>query len=263
MASEGTRQDARLCESAYVDVFDCSEPCLAESGDWPTPQPIVAAPGNIFAKPQAAEVHRNEATRVTYTLSLLSDYRRGGTSRSDGKPALQGGVDVRLPGHWNFGARGTTIARHGNLEISLYGAKTIELGDADLTLGVTANAYPRDPGPVQTLVQASASRPIGPIDATVSVVYWPRQTQLDGEDNLYVVARARTPVGALLGVPITLGASLGRMRGHLADARSRSDWSMSLTGRFDTIDIGVSYVDNDLGDARGHPAAVFSITRSF
>ena len=263
IAPDGVRRDARLCESAYIDVFDCSERDLAASDDWLTPQPIVAAANDSIAKPDPVAPHPDDAIRIAYTLSLLSDYRRGGTSRTDGKPALQGGIDVRLPGRWNFGARGSTIASHSNLEVALYGAKTFSLGETDLTFGATAITYPRDPGTEYGLVQASASRPIGPVDATVSVIYWPKQAHLDDEDALYMVARARTPIGTLLGVPITLGASIGRMRGHFADARSRSDWSISLTRRFDTVDIGMTYVDNDLGDSRGHPAAVFSITRSF
>jgi len=263
IAPDGVRHDARLCESAYIDVFDCSERDMAASGDWLTLQPIVAAANDAIAKPDPVAPHPDDATRITYTLSLLSDYRRGGTSRTDGKPALQGSVDVRFPGRWNFGARGSNIASHNNIEVALYGAKTFDVGGTDLTFGATAITYPRDPGADYGLVQVSASRPIGPIDATVSVIFWPKQAHLDDEDALYMVARARTPIGTLLDVPITLGASIGRMRGHFADARSRSDWSVSLTGRFDTVDIGITYVDNDLGDSRGRPAAVFSITRSF
>ncbi|MBI3439856.1 MAG: hypothetical protein HY054_14615 [Proteobacteria bacterium] len=262
IAPDGVRRDARLCESAYVDVFDCFPRNLADSTDWPAPQPIAAA-ANAFEKPPSTATHHDDAMRVTYTITLLSDYRRGGASRSGGKPALQGGVDLRLPDHWNFGARGSSIAKHGNVEIAFYGTKTLEIGDTDLSIGATFLAFPRDPSAGYASVQASASRPIGPIDATVSVIYWPTQSQLNGEDSSYVVARARSPIGEVLGAPVTLGASIGRMRGHFADSSTRTDWSVSLTGRFDTIDIGITYVDNDLGDSRGRPGAVFSITRSF
>jgi uncharacterized protein (TIGR02001 family) len=261
IAPDGARRGVRLCEAAYIDVFDCAERELAAAPERPSDFTLIAAPSEELGPKPAPPP--TDPVRVTYTLSLLSDYRRGGTSRTDGKPALQGGIDVRLPDRWNFGARGSNIAKHGNLEFALYGAKSFELGETELTFGATAIVFPRDPGAEYVFVQTSASRPIGPIDATVSIIYWPRQAHLDGEDGLYAVARARTPIGAVLGVPITLGASIGRMRGHFADARSRSDWSVSLTGRFEAVDIGITYVDNDLGDSRGHSAAVFSITHSF
>jgi hypothetical protein len=168
-----------------------------------------------------------------------------------------------LPERWNFGVRGSSIAEHGNVELILYGAKTIEVGDTDLSFGVSTLAFPRAPHSDYAFVQASASRAVGPIDATLAVNYAPPQGNLDHEDNLYVVARARTPIGEVLGVPVTLGASLGRMRGRFANARSRSDWSLSLTGHVHGVDVGVSYIDNDLGDRRGAPTAVFSLTHSF
>lgn len=261
VAPDGARRGVRLCEVAYIDVFDCAERELAATPERPSQFTLIAAPSEELV-PKAAPPPTNRA-HVTHTLSLLSDYRRGGTSRTDGKPALQGGIDVRLPDRWNFGARGSNIAKHGNLEFALFGAKSFEFGETELTLGATAIVFPRDPGAEYAFVQTSVSRPIGPIDATVSIIYWPRQAHLDDEDGLYAAVRARTPIGSVLDVPITLGASIGRMRGHFADARSRSDWSLSLTGRVDAVDVGITYVDNDLGDSRGDPATVFSITRSF
>lgn len=254
------RRGVRPCDVAFVDVFDCAERDLADNRDLYTP--IAARADDAPEKPAPAP-SREDATRVAYTVTFLSDYMRAGTSRTDGKPALQGGVDVHMQDGWNFGARGSNIAKHGNVEISFYGSKSFELGDANLNLGATLITFPRDPDGNFVLLQTSVSRAIGPIDATASILYAPQQASLDDESNFYAVVRARTPIGTVLGVPVTLGASIGRMRGHFADARSRSDWSVGLTGRFETFDIGVTYVDNDLGDSRGDPTAVFSITRSF
>ena len=213
--------------------------------------------------PSIASASEGHPPGVTYTLALVSDYRRGGVSKSRGKPALQGGIDVSLSGRWNFGVRGSSIAEHGNVELVLYGAKTIEIADTDLSFGVSALTFPRAPHADYISVQTSAARTLGPIDATVAVNYTPSQDNLHGEDNLYIVARARTPVGTILGAPVTLGASLGQMRGRFAMAHSRCDWSLSLTGRVHGLDIGVSYIDNDLGGRRGDPTAVFSLAHSF
>jgi uncharacterized protein (TIGR02001 family) len=263
VAPDGARRGVRLCEAAYIDVFDCAERDLAVGGDATVEMQPITAREDVPEKPLPAPRPLADAAHVTYTLALVSDYRRGGVSRTDGKPALQGGVDVRLPDRWNFGARSSNIAKHGMLEIALYGAKSITIGETDLSIGVTAITYPRDPSANYIFVQTSISRALGPVDATALIIYAPKQDHLDNEDNLYAVMRARTPIGAVLGVPVTLNGSIGRMRGHFADAHSRSDWSLGLVGRTGGFDIGITYVDNDLGNSDGDPAAVFSITRSF
>jgi uncharacterized protein (TIGR02001 family) len=243
----------------FLSTCSIAQNAISLRGDWITP--IVAVANNAPDKP-AAPSHE-DATRITYTVTLLSDYMRAGTSRTDGKPALQGAIDARMPDGWNFGARGSNVAKHGNAEVAFYGSKNLELGDASLTLGATIVTYPHDPNGNFVLLQTSVTRAIGPIDATASILYAPPQANLDDEDNFYAVVRARTPVGSVLGVPVTLGASIGRMRGHFADAHSRSDWSVGFTGHFEAFDVGITYVDNDLGDSRGDPTTVFSITRSF
>ena len=252
------RRGVRACDVALVDVFDCAARDLSDNGDLLTP--IAAKPAS--QEPPAAPP-RDDATRVTYTVTFLSDYMRAGTSRTDGKPALQGAIDVHMRDDWSFGARGSNVAKHGNVEIALYGSKSIALGDADLSLGATLITYPRDPHGNFVLLQTSISRAIGPIDATASILYAPHQANLDNEDNVYAVVRARMPIGAVFGAPVTMGASIGRMRGHFADARSRSDWSLGVSGHFHAFDIALTYVDNDLGGKRGDPTGVFSITRSF
>jgi uncharacterized protein (TIGR02001 family) len=263
IAPDGAPRGVRLCEAAYVDVFDCAERELAVANDYPPLLHLITTADALDEKAPPADAPHADPLRVTYTLTLASDYLRGGVSRTDGKPALQGGIDLRTRDRWSFGVRGSNIAKHGNLEIALYGTKTIELGDTDLTIGVTANTYPRDPSGDYLLVQTSVSRVIGPIDATASIIYAPPQSHLDGEDNLYAVLRARTPIGTVLGAPVTLTGSIGRMRGHFADAHSRSDWSLGLVGRVHGIDIGLTCADNDLGGSRGNSTTVFSITRSF
>lgn len=260
MAGEIAPRTTRLCDAAYVDVFDCGERALTVADGDAALFHLISDRSEAGEKPPA---QHTDALHITYTLTLLSDYLRGGVSRTDGKPALQGAIDLRTPDRWSFGARSSNIAKHGNLEIALYGTKTIALGQTDLTVGVTANTYPRDPSGDYLIVQTSVARSIGPFDATASIIYAPAQGHLNDEDNFYAVLRARTPIGTVLDAPVTLTGSIGRMRGHFADAHSRSDWSLGLVARVHGIDFGLTYADNDLGDSRGDPTTVFSITRSF
>lgn len=226
---------------------------VAQAGLWHDAKALEAAP---VADEQAWP-------HVAFNLAVVSDYRRAGVSKSKNRPALQGGVDVTLPAHWNTGARFSTIAEHGNSEVVLYGAKSIEVGETELSFGVSTLLYPRAPQADYAFVQASASRAIGPVDATFAVNYAPSQGNLNHRDNLYLVGRARTPIGSFFGLPVTLAASLGRMRGRFAMAHVRSDWSLGLASRIHNCDVGITYVDNDLSGARGDPAIVLSLAHSF
>lgn len=201
---------------------------------------------------------------TSFDLAVVSDYRRGGMSRSGGHPAVQASIDVEFPGGWSVGIWGsTTDAKHSNFEIALYGAKEFEFGDTELTIGATAIIDVDRDRIDFGIAQASISHPVGPFDLTLAVNYAWEQSHLDDQDNLYVSLRGRTPIGRLLGIPLTLGASLGRTEGRFADDGVRLDWSTSLTADVEGTDIGFSYVDNDLAGERGDAAFVVSIAHTF
>jgi uncharacterized protein (TIGR02001 family) len=253
------------CAQGPIQVVDCP---------WAEPVDLRAQQPACVRAPQAEEVKHDVAaparayseadpSRVSFNLALVSDYRRAGVTKSAGRPAVQGGLDIAMPSHWSAGARASTIAEHGNVEVLLYGAKSIEVGDAELSFGGSILTYPHAPRSDYAFLQASASRAIGPVDATLAISYAPPQGNLDDRDNFYIVTRARTPIGSVFGLPLTLGASIGRMRGRFAMARTRSDWSLGLSSRISGIDVGLTYVDNDLHTSRGDAAAVLSLAHTF
>lgn len=266
-APRGAGAEDFACVQTLVEVVDCtwSSPFGLHAGEpaqtdrWQVVRTVSEAPIAV----QHVAQSDSTTTPISFSVAVVSDYRRGGVSKSGGAPALQGGVDVRLPARWNVGVRASTIAEHGNVEVILYGAKSIEVGETELSLGASMLAYPRNARSDYGFLQASASRAIGPVDATLAVNYAPRQGNLDDRDNLYIVARARTPIGSVFGLPLTLGASVGRMRGRFAMAHVRSDWSLGLSSRIHGVDVGVTYVDNDLSTSRGDPTAVLSLAHSF
>ncbi len=276
-----TGQLERVPATAF-ELFDCAPGAAGLAGNWcgmsapslyaPLPEQSAshAAAGaktiDVLDAParKPGLTHDDAASfRLSFNVGVVSDYRRAGVTKSDHAPALQGGADIRTRSGWNAGVRSSTIAERGGSEVALYGAKVFEVGETELTLGATALIFPGEHEDDFGSVQASASRAIGPIDVTVAVNYAWEQSNLEHEDNLYVGLRARTPIGRLFDVPVTLGASVGRAEGHFAIAESKVDWSLSLTGRVGGFDIGVSYVDTDLDDRRGSPTAVLSITHTF
>lgn len=212
------------------------------------------------AKSSRAE---ESALDVSFDLAVVSDYRRAGVTRSNG-PAIQGAFDLEFANGWSAGVfASSTDSKHQNFEVALYGAKEFEFGDTELTVGATAivdvDLQRLDFG----IAQASVSHPIGPFDVTLGVNYVWEQSHLDDQDNLYLVARAKSLIGTAFGAPLTLGVSTGRMEGRLAGADVRMDWSVSLTADVNGTDIALSYVDNDLDDDRGDAGFVISIAHTF
>ena len=204
--------------------------------------------------------------QITAELTLVSDYRRGGVTRSDNNPALQGRVDIKQHSGWSAGAFASSIdsRRGSNAELDLYGAKRVDFGDTQISLGTTAIFFfGGDADPFAT-AQASVSHPMGPIDATLAVNYAPRQQALNDESGLSINLRARTPLGRIAGAPLTASASIGRSQGEFAmGAKVKLDWSVAVTTEIGGAEIGLAYVDNDLDGKRGDGAMVFSIGHKF
>jgi uncharacterized protein (TIGR02001 family) len=199
-------------------------------------------------------------------LSIVSDYRRGGATQSDGDPALQGRIDLRHDSGWSAGAFATSMhARHGsNAQVTLFGSRRFEFGETDVNLGATGIFFFGGDADPFAIAQASVSHPVGPVDATLSVNYAPPQHAIHDEHGLSVGLRARTPLGRLNGVPLTGAASVGWSEGEFAmGAETKLDWSAGVTAEIEGTEFGLAYVDNDLDDHRGDAGLVFSITRRF
>lgn len=221
------------------------------------------------APKQAGEdkpAQRAPHVRVVSELTVVSDYRRNGVTQSDHNPALQGRVDVRHDSGWGVGAFATSMhgRRGSNAQVSLYGSRRFEFGETDVNLGAAAIIFIGGDADPFGVVQASVARPLGPIDATLSVNYAPPQDAIDDQHGLNVGLRARTPLGRLNGVALTGGASVGWSEAEFAmGAGTKLDWSVGVTAEIEGAEFGLAYVDNDLDDHRGEAGLVVSITRRF
>jgi uncharacterized protein (TIGR02001 family) len=199
-------------------------------------------------------------------LSIVSDYRRGGVSQSDGAPALQGRIDLRHDSGWSAGAFATSMhgRRGSNAQVTLFGSRRFEFGETDVNLGATGIFFFGGDADPFAIAQASVSHPVGPVDATLSVNYAPPQEAIHDEHGLGVGLRARTPLGRLNGAPLTGAASVGWSEGEFAmGAETKLDWSAGVTTEIEGTEFGLAYIDNDLDDHRGEAGLVFSITRRF
>lgn len=233
-------------------------------------RPVFAAGVAAFAASNAhAQVAAIAPTSVpcefSSNLALVSDYRGRGVSYSDGSAAIQGGFDVFGSSGWSIGTWASTIDEDADadLEIDLYAAHSFDVGPAEVSLGAAVYVFPGAEDWDFGEAQASIAFTAGPIDATIAFNYAWEQENLGNEDDLYVALNGATPLGHLGGVPITLGGSVGYEEGPFAIEESKTDWSLSVTGEINSIELGVSYVDTDLDGEPGEAGFVFSIARTF
>jgi uncharacterized protein (TIGR02001 family) len=204
---------------------------------------------------------------VAGELVLVSDYRQGGVTRSDGDPAIQGRFTVTYDTDWSIGAFASSMnGRQGsNAQLSLFGARRFEFGDTDVSIGATYVMFFGGEADPFAIAQASVTHPIGPAAVTLAVNYAPPQEALDDEYGLNVNLRARSPLGRLNDMPITAAVSVGRAEGEFAmGEEAKLDWSVGVTAEIaDGVEFGLAYVDNDLDDERGDGGFVFSIAHRF
>ncbi|MEA2998466.1 MAG: hypothetical protein QOK17_299 [Sphingomonadales bacterium] len=207
----------------------------------------------FFTAPALAEPHDEAAppsagakTSVGGGVTLLSDYRFRGLSRSGGGPALQGQLNFSLPNGLYAGGRGTTlkgVRALGDAELDLYAGYGAALASGTtLDAGLTYYAFPGGAGGSDYAEPyVSLSHTLGPVEATLGAKYAWKQAALGGEDQFYLFGQLE---GGIPLTPVTLTAEAGRQ-----DAgRFGRYWNWSLGGRFamGPLEAGLRYVDTDL-----------------
>lgn len=202
---------------------------------------------------------------LSSNIALVSDYRGRGVSYTDDSIAFQGGVDIVEASGWSAGVWASTIGDVANadFEIDLYAARSFAVGPVEVSFGAGVYVFPEGDNWDFADVQASMAVAIGPIDTTLSVNYAWEQENLGDEDDIYIALNGTTPIGALSGVPLSLGGSIGYEEGAFAIEEAKLDWSLSVTAAIEEIAFSVSYVDTDLRGDLGEPGLVFSIARTF
>jgi uncharacterized protein (TIGR02001 family) len=214
---------------------------------------LAASPAAAQEGEQAAASHGLD---VSGGITLLSDYRFRGISRSDGDPALQGQLTLTLPSGLYAGARGTSLKGRpsgADGELDLYAGYGANLGlGTSFDAGVMYYAFPGGRGPTGYFEPyASLSHTLGPVEATVGAKYAPSQRAIGNEDSLYLFGEVEAGIPA---TPLTLTAQAGWQD---AGASGRY-WNWSLGGRYaiGPVEAGLRYVDTDLASLPGQRGGI-------
>ena len=213
-----------------------------------------ALPAPLLAQSQdepAPPVGGGGKAAVTGAVTLLSDYRFRGISRSGGDPALQAQITITLPNGLYAGGRGTTlkgVRALGEAELDLYAGYGASLGSGTtLDAGLVYYAFPGGGGGSDYAEPyLSLSHTLGPVQATLGAKYAWAQKALGEDDQLYLFGQLEAGIPL---TPLTVTAEAGRQEA----GRLGRYWNWSLGGRYalGPLEAGLRYVDTDLAAIRG------------
>jgi len=226
------------------------------------------------SEPQGVSVTTPGPFDISGEISLMSDYRFRGISRSDEDPAMQAGIDIRHDSGLYVGARGTTLAGNdhyrlrnpafrdqGDVEMDLYAGYGRSLGGGfDLDAGLMYYAYAGGRGATDYAEPyASLSYLIGPVQLTGGAKYAPSQAATGHEDMLYLYGQVDISVPFR---PWSFSAQAGRQdRGAFG-----SYWNWSLAARYHVripgiagSEIGLRYIDTSLPSLHGQDAGLQAV----
>jgi uncharacterized protein (TIGR02001 family) len=214
----------------------------------------VSAP--VFA--QEAEADPPSDFTVTGGVTVVSDYRFRGVSFSAEDFAIQGTFNVNHSSGLYLGVWGSSIDDtpvFGHTELDIYAGYTTEIASGTaIDVGLLYYYYPNGELGASDYFEpyASIKTTIGPVSAKLGAAYAFDQSALAG-DNIYVY----TDLGlAIPDTPVTLAAHLGYSDGSLAFGGNYFDWSLGADFALGSgLTAGVRYVDTDLDDLTGIPAA--------
>jgi uncharacterized protein (TIGR02001 family) len=238
-----------------------------------------------LALPSLSAVAEEEAKSehsVSYNVGLFSQYIFRGYNQTDGRPALQGGIDYEHSSGFYLGAWGSNVSwttddfdsgsgtspykSGGTLEIDLYGGYANEIGETGIgyDVGVLQFLYP---GEVRSgYAKANTTEVYGGLNykwlsykayVVTSEDAWTwGKSNNDGDDSargsLYQDLTAEIPLGDLVdhklfnGVTATLHYGYQEFAGKNNRKSSYGDWKLGLDKEFaDGINVGWYYTGTD------------------
>jgi len=199
----------------------------------------------------AAPSDRATATvpRISGSLSLVSDYRFRGLSRTDIGPALQPFVQLDTrPGIFASAWASNVSSLNGaTAEVDISAGWSGTIGAFNSSAGVIGYLYPGATRADTVELFGWIGLPIGPVTTSLGVNWSPDQANL-GRSNRYAFAGLSA---AMPGRPITLKANVGNERGGLVqDQTGRTttkwDWQVGASYSASAVTLGVAYVGTDL-----------------
>ena len=214
---------------------------------------------------------------ISGNIALTSDYRFRGISQSDEDPAVQGGFDVGFEPGFYLGTWGSSIDFGGGndtgsfstLELDYYGGWRGPIGDSDfgVDVGYAYYDYPGDTVDPKGDYQEFYVK--GSWTTLVFAVFYSDDYYAETGESWYF--SGDYSLGLIDSLTLGLHAGYTDLDevGFLSnDTQDYTDYAVSLTYNWATVDFSVAYVGTDLdeedyfGTELAEPVAVFTIKKA-
>lgn len=213
-------------------------------------------------RPNPPHVPTSGSWTIDGRISIASDYRPGGISSTNGKPALQADIAIQHRSGLFASAFASSLARNGGdrIELDLAGGYTRKAGGIDFSLLGTAYLFPGVSRSTYVEGQIDASKRIGTATLGGSIAYSPPQAGTDHRGNLYLGVTVDYDVPRS---PWSFDAAFGRENG--AFGNRKLDWSVGTTLALRPFELSLGYFDTARTFRARHSGRtlISSITLSF
>lgn len=213
---------------------------------------LLAGAATIGATPAAA-------LPLKADLAMRSDYRNRGLSMTNRRPVLQGNFTLDLP-KGSFALLGVSPFKNEGrgVEAVLGAGIARRWQGTEFQLSGSASLYPGQWRDNLFELGLSATRPFGPVELGVSLVYAPPQRSTAHGYNLYSAVNGRVPLAQ---TPLALRGTAGVESGALG--HGKRDWSLGAEVEVQHLVLGADWVGSSRTAANpmGRSALVFSVSR--
>lgn len=211
---------------------------------------ILAAALGVTALPSLSH-----AQDLSFNLGLVSDYRYRGISQTRLKPAVQGGVDLGLPGGFYLGAWATNIkwikdaGGDADVEIDVYGGYKTEIAKGlGLDVGVLTYVYPSNKLPTDAnTTEIYGALTFGPATLKYSHALTDTFGNPDSKNSFYLDLSAGFEVWD--GWTLTPHVGHQKFKGPTGPFSTYTDYSLTASKDFSgfVVSAGVVGTDADKG----------------
>lgn len=193
----------------------------------------------------------SQAQDLSFNLGLVSDYRYRGISQTRLKPAVQGGVDLGLPGGFYLGAWATNIkwikdlGGDANVELDVYGGyKTEIMKGLGLDVGVLTYVYPSNKlNPDADTTEIYGALTFGPATLKYSHALTDTFGNPDSKNSYYLDLSAGFEVWD--GWTLTPHVGRQKIKGPTSSFSSYTDYSLTASKDFSGFVVSAGIVGTD------------------
>jgi uncharacterized protein (TIGR02001 family) len=199
------------------------------------------------------------ATPLTAQMAMRSDYRNRGLSVTNRRPVLQGSFNLALPKGSSAYAAISPFKNQGRgVELVLGAGLERKVRGTAVQFSANYSLYPGVWRDNLLELGVSATRPFGPVELGIGLVYAPPQRSTGHGHNLYSAVTGRLP---LAHTPFALRATAGVERGAIG--HGKRDWALGGEVAVHGLTLGADWVGSSRTAANpmGRSALVFSVSR--